>query len=395
MNRRHQAILFLSIVVAMLGYGIAMPVLPFIIHDMGGRGTQLGLMIACYASMQLLLAPFWGAMSDRSGRRPMLLIGLLGLSTAMILLGFSTRIWMLYLAQLLSGTLSSAIFPVSMAYVSDTTEEEARGGAIGKIGAAVGLGMILGPGVGGLIASESLQLPFFVAAGLSLVTSVIIFFSLPESLPVEKRSKERGSLSLLPFKKLYKALFTPMAFGLIMATAVNFGKSNFSSIYGLYALEVFGYGPQEVGSFLMAMSFMYIIAQGVVIGPLTKKFGEERIITVASMGNATGFLLLLLAKSYVTILLAMCFFILFNALLKPSAISFISKNTLMNQGSAMGITDSYMGLGRLMGPLWAGMMFDGHVTYPFITGAILFFILFLVSVGRWFLFSEAEPANQR
>lgn len=199
---------------------------------------------------------------------------------------------MFYLAQLLSGALSSAIFPVSIAYTSDSTVEEDRGGAMGRIGAAVGLGMILGPGIGGLIDGKSLHLPFFSAAGLSFFTCLIIQLFLPESLPVEKRSTEKGSLSLLPVKTLYQGLFTPLIFGFGVAAAVIFGKSNFSSIYGLYAMERFGYGPQKVGSLLMMMNLIYVIVQGLFISLLTQKFGDERIITMASLGNASGFLLL-------------------------------------------------------------------------------------------------------
>ncbi len=381
MKRKNVMILFSSIVIAMLGYGIAMPLFPFYIERLGGGGKQLGLLLASYGVMQLIFAPVWGSLSDRYGRKPILLIGMMGLSSSMILFGFSTKLWMLYVAQMLSGALSCAMFPVSMAYVSDISESQDRGGAMGKVGAAVGLGMILGPGFGGMLAGQSLSRPFFIAAAFCALTCFIILFGLPESLPRDKRPKTIEKIEFLQVKGVWQAMFTPMAFGLFTAFAVNFGKSNFSSVYGLYALEKFNYGPQEVGGILMVMSFVYLMAQGVLVGPLTKKFGEERVIKIALIGNSIGFILMLMANSYIFIVLSISFFILLNALLKPSALAFVSKNATISQGVAMGITESYMSLGRIIGPIWAGMIFDIDINYPFISGTVIFLLMFLISLS--------------
>jgi DHA1 family multidrug resistance protein-like MFS transporter len=266
------------------------------------------------------------------------------------------------------------------------TEKEKRSGAMGKIGAAVGLGMILGPGVGGLLASDKLSTPFFIAAGVSLLTFIIILLGLPESHPKENRTASTGKIKIMDLRGLWQAMLTPMAFGLFTAFSVNFGKSNFTSVYGLYALERFNYGPQEVGSILMIMSLMYLIAQGVLVEPLTKRFGEVRVIKLALIGNAIGFVGILMASSYMTMIVAISFFILLNALLKPSALSFVSKHAEISQGMAMGLTESYMSLGRIFGPLVAGLLFDINIFYPFLSGAIVFLVLFLISL----MFREKE-----
>lgn len=373
-------ILFISITIAMLGYGIALPILPFYLETMGGNGFHLGLLVSTYGVMQLIFAPVWGSLSDKYGRKPLLLLGMIGLCIAMLIFGFSTKLWMLYVAQVVSGALTCAMFPVSMAYTSDITEDENRSGAMGKIGAAVGLGMILGPGIGGLLAVETLSTPFFIAAGVSLVTFIIILIGLPESHPRGKRATSVDKIRIVQVKGLWQVMFTPIAFGLFTSFAVNFGKSNFSSVYGLYALERFKYGPQEVGSILMIMSFMYLIAQGFMVGPLTKKFGEVNVIKLALIGNSIGYILILLANRYISIIISISFFILLNALLKPSALAFVSKYSHVSQGKAMGYTESYMSLGRIIGPLWAGILFEANINYPFVSGSVFFFFMFIISL---------------
>lgn len=374
---KNTSILFASIAIAMLGYGMAMPILPFFIEELGGGGLQLGMLVASYGLMQLIFAPVWGTLSDRHGRKKILMVGMVGLSLAMALFGLSTRLWMLYAAQILSGILACAMFPVSMAYIGDSTSSEDRGGAIGKVGAAAGLGIILGPGIGGLLATRSLSTPFFLGSLICLATVLIILVFLPESLPPEKRVQGSRTVRSFSFRRIGQSLMSPIGFGLFIAFAVYFGKSNFSSIYGLYALERFGYGPGEVGSILMIMSLVYLIAQGILVGPLTRRFGERRVILGALLGNALGFVLMLLARSFLTMVLAICLFILVNALLKPSALSLISKQSSLEQGVTMGLAESWMSIGRIIGPLWAGLIFDVHLSLPFISGALFFLVVFL------------------
>jgi DHA1 family multidrug resistance protein-like MFS transporter len=380
MKNKNTSILFVSITIAMLGYGIALPILPFYLDIMGGSGLHLGMLVASYGVMQLSFAPVWGSLSDKYGRKPLLLLGMSGLGIAMLLFGLSTKLWMLYAAQIVSGALTCAMFPVSMAYIGDITDKENISGAMGKVGAAVGLGMILGPGMGGLLATKELSTPFFIAAGISLLTFFIILLGLPESLPTESRIASVGKRKIIHIKSLWQAMFTPMAFGLFTACAVNFGKSNFSSVYSLFALEKFQYGPQEVGSILMIMSVMYVIAQGFLVGPLTTKYGEVKVINVSLFGNSIGFILILLADSYITMIISISVFILFNALLKPSALAFVSKHSEVGQGMAMGLTESYMSLGRITGPIWPGVMFDVNMNYPFVSGSVFFILMFIVSI---------------
>ncbi len=379
-NHKNIVILFISIVIAMLGYGMAFTVLPFFIEEMGGGGAQFGTLLFLFGLMQLLFAPVWGKVSDKYGRRPILVIGMIGLGSAMVFFGFATEIWMLYVAQVGSGILSSAMLPVSMAYISDSSDEDTRSGAMGKVGAAAGLGVIIGPGFAGLLAGVSLTFPFFVAAGFCLLTCITILLLLPESLPPEKRSKTLEKITLIEVRGMGQALYTPIALALVIAFAINFGKSNFTGAYALFAAGRFGFGTEEVGTILMVTGLIYALAQGLVVGPLTKKLGEGGVIKLSLVGSAAGFYLMLLAVDYVTMLVTVGLFNLFNALLKPSTMALISKKATVTQGSAMGIAESYMSLGRMIGPLWAGYMLDINLNLPYISGAVFFLAVFTISL---------------
>lgn len=200
------------------------------------------------------------------------------------------EIWMLYAAQIASGILSSAVFPAAMAYVSDSSDENSRSGAMGKIGAAAGLGVIIGPGLGGILAGTSFAMPFFAAAGLCLTTCLTIFFGLPESLPDEKRVSNIEIKDIMEIKSIWQALSTPLAFAFFTAFAAIFGNSTFSSAYAFYASARFNFGTEEVGTILMVAGLFYAIAQGVLVGPLTKKIGEPRVIKVSLLGGSLGFM---------------------------------------------------------------------------------------------------------
>jgi DHA1 family multidrug resistance protein-like MFS transporter len=144
-NSRNLIILFLTLVIMMLGFGIIIPILPDMVVGLGGGGIAMGLLMAIYSAMQFLFSPMWGTLSDRFGRKPILMIGVFGNAATMLFLGLSTQLWMMFTARALAGVLSSATLPTAMAYISDSTDERSRGGGMGVVGAAMGLGMVLGP----------------------------------------------------------------------------------------------------------------------------------------------------------------------------------------------------------------------------------------------------------
>jgi DHA1 family multidrug resistance protein-like MFS transporter len=308
------------------------------------------------------------------------MVGIARNALSLLLFGLSTELWMLFVSRALAGVLSSATLPTAMAYIGDSTTEEERGGGMGMMGAAMGVGMVLGPGLGGWLATQSLALPFFVGAALSALAFVFVFFALPESLTEEARSADGGGLRGPRLAEMWRALFGPIGFLLIFAFLVSFGLTNFEAVFGLYALERYDYGPRQVGTILTAIGLASAVVQGVLTGPLTRRWGEAALIRVSLLGSAVGFVLMLQAESFLAVLLTVSFFIISTALLRPAISSLISRRTTSGQGVAMGLNNSFMSLGRVAGPTWAGFVFDVDLSYPYYTGATVMLVGFLLSL---------------
>ena len=378
-DRRKISILSFALIVVMLGFGIVIPIFPFFIEDLGAGGSELGLLIAVSALLEFMFGPVWGGVSDRIGRKPVLSIGMVGYALSTFLFGISTELWMLFAARAISGILSSATLTAAMAYVSDTTSKEDRGGGMGKLGAAMALGVILGPGLGGWLAKDSLSLPFFIASGMAIVSFLLILIFLPESLSSENR-EDTGKEKVIQVKDLWQAVFSEIGVLLLMVMLFSFALTNFEAVFGLYALEKFNYGPEQVGVILMVIAVISTVGKATLAGPATKQWGETRVIKASLIAGSVGFLVLLAVNTYITILLATGFFILSKTLLRPASFALISKQVTGGQGAAMGLSNSFMSLGRIIGPIWAGFIFDVNINYPYLSGSLFMLVGFIISL---------------
>jgi DHA1 family multidrug resistance protein-like MFS transporter len=370
-KNRNLAILFTTLVVVMLGFGIIIPIIPFYVERFGGGGMEMGMLMAIFSLMQFIFSPIWGSLSDRIGRKPVLLIGAFGNAASMALMGFAHEYWLLLSARALSGILSSATMPAAMAFISDSTDEKNRGEGMGVIGAAFGVGMVLGPGIGGTMTKISLEAPFFFAAGASLVAMVLLWMFLPESLPREKRAGEEYRIRGLDLGLMWKSLFGPIGFLLILAFLHNFALTNFEGIFGLYAQKRYDFDPPTIGLIMTVVGLVSAVVQGVLTGPATRRFGDVNVIKASLFTSIFGFLSMLVAPNLGWVLVTSGFFVFTNSMLRPGVASLTSKRADIGQGAAMGLSNAFMSLGRIFGPLWAGKALDMNLYYPFLTGAII------------------------
>jgi len=377
-SKRNLYILTFVLFVVMLGYGIVIPIFPFYIENLGAGGTELGLLTASYAVMRLIFGPIWGGLSDRLGRKPILLIGILGYVITMVWFGLANTLWMLFAARILSGILSSATAPTTMAYIGDSSPEDERGGGMGLLGAAGGVGTIAGPAIGGFLATSFLSMPFFIAAGLALLSLILAIIFLPESHPVEEQTKKQEAI--IDLNAWWGAIRSPIGTLFILTFISTCGLMIFANVFGLYGLEKFGFGPDDVGVIMMVLGLVSALAQGLLAGPLTKRWGDENIVKVGLLGTAFSYGLMLLANSYITILLTTAIFALTVALQVPALTSLTSRRATVPQGIAMGLSNSFVSLGRIIGPILGGIVLDINLNLPYLSGAGFMLVGFLFSM---------------
>lgn len=380
MKNRNLQILSFTLVVVMLGFGIIIPILPFYVERYGGGGVAMGSLMSAFSVAQFIFAPIWGSLSDRYGRKPILMVGMLGNAVSQILFALSTQLWMLTASRALGGILSSATLPTAMAFISDSTSQKERGGGMGVVGAAFGVGMVLGPGIGGMMAGMSLQAPFYLAARLSLAALFLVWIFLPESLPAEQRTPASARIQGPKLGEMFRALSGPIGFLLILAFLHNFALTNFEGIYGFYAQRRYGYDERTVGLILTVVGLVSAFTQGALTGIFSKRFGDSLVVKGSLFASIFGFALMILPESLPMVISSAGFFVLTNAMLRPGVASLISKKADIGQGAAMGLNNSFMSLGRIVGPLWAGTVLDINLNYPFITGAAIMLLAYLASL---------------
>lgn len=383
MQKRSNAmlILFAALFIVMLGFGIVLPILPFYVTHFGASGKELGMMMAIYSFMQFIFAPIWGRWSDRVGRKPVLLIGLAGFAFAFVLMGLAQDIVQLIAARALAGVLSSATLPAVYAYIGDTTSHADRGKGMGVLGAAMGLGMIFGPLLGGPLGKIALPLPFFAAAGFAVIAFLFGSAMLSESLTPEQRAAHHATQSQSQLRVLIDGLRGPMGFLMVMSFLLAFALANFEAILGLFAKDRYDLGPDQVGYLLGVFGLLGALQQGVLMGPLSKKFGDVRVLQGGLLVSTLGFLGSAMVNDMWLFFFFSALFNFGNALLRPSVTALISQRATTGQGVAMGLSNSTQSLGRAFGPLWAGAVYDVHLEYPFYTGAFIQAIAFVISLA--------------
>jgi DHA1 family tetracycline resistance protein-like MFS transporter len=284
MNNKRLLNVGLIVLIDMLGFALIVPLLTFYADSFGASEFQTGLLVSSYALMQMIGAPVLGRLSDRYGRRPVFLISILGTFAGFLILGFANSLWMLYASRILSG-LTAGNISVAQAYIADITDEKNRTRGMGMLGAAFGIGFILGPAIGGTLSVYGFAVPSFVAAGMAFINLLTVFFWLPESLTEARRAELQAQKQPeLSFGAMLAALQRPHI-GPLLWVRFGFATSfnSFQTVFPLYVLGKFGLNAQQTGYILAYVGIVLVIMQGGVVGPLSVRFREANLL-VAFLG---------------------------------------------------------------------------------------------------------------
>lgn len=368
MRRASLGTIFLTVFLDLLGFGLVVPYLPGVARSYGATALVATLLGAAYSAMQLVFVPFWGHLSDRVGRRPLLLGGIAASVVGMLLLGTASSLTMLFVARIWSG-IATANIAVAQAYIADVTRPEDRARGMGLIGAGIGLGFVFGPVVGGLLEVVSpLQragaLPAYAAAGLAVVNLVLALVYLPESLPADRRGQHVRSASPFDVRRFRLALsFRGVGEALLINFVVVLSFSALEQTFRLFSADAFAMGVHETGYVLGLVGVVLIVVQGGLIRPLIRRFGEPTLVRVGIAVQVVGFALVAespsLPRAVVALCVGMSTIALGSGLSNPSLSSLVSRSAdERSQGSVLGVLQSAGAFARVWGPAAGGALYD-------------------------------------
>ena len=379
------AILLLIVFIDLIGFGIVIPLLPYYALKFSASPLEVTAMMACYSFAQFFASPIWGRLSDRVGRRPVLLVSLTCSVLSYLWLGFADALWMLFAARLLAGAGAGNI-SAAQAYITDVTDEKNRAKGMGMIGASFGLGFTLGPAIGGLLAgsdasSATLSRPAFAAAILSAVALVLAVILLKESLAPENRSTAArpGRLALAQ-----DAFARPQLRHLIILfflTTIAF--AGMESTFALWANSGFGWGPQQVGFLFFYIGIVLVVVQGGLVGRLSRSLGEQRMVLTGSVLLVLGLAGLPFSTDLPRLLVDMALLAAGFGILNPAVTSFVSRAAGSDErGGILGVNQSGQSLARILGPLIGGLVY-GAVgrDAPYYVGAAIMVAVVLMAAA--------------
>jgi len=365
-------ILFLTVFVDLVGFGIVLPLLPFYADRFGASGLVIGLLVMVYSLAQLFMAPLWGRLSDRFGRRPILLVGLLSSALSYLVFAHAGSLLVLFASRIMAG-LGGATVPVAQAYIADITPPERRAGNMGLVGAAFGLGFIFGPAIGGWLAPVSPAAPGLAAATLCLTNAVLAWFFLPESLSAGERAR-RGKKRQTVQKALRVALSSP---GVLRLLALSFfftmAFSAMQPTFPLFGAARFGLDERTVGYLFAFLGLVSAVVQGGLVRRLVPRFGEVAVIRFSGAPFILGLVLIAWAPSVGVLLVALALLAIGFGGTLPSVVSLLSRIAPPElQGGILGLGQSVGAAARVGGPILAGLTFDRlGMAWPYLAGAML------------------------
>ena len=385
-NRSALTLIFLTVFIDLLGFGILIPILPsFSVKELHIDEAAIGIAIAIYSFVQFLFNPVLGKMSDKYGRKPVIVVCLFLNAMGYIVFSFTHSYVLLLTSRIIAGIGGSSI-GVAQAYIADVTTRENRSKGMGLIGAAFGLGFVFGPLMGGLLSDFGYAVTGYVAAGFSLMAFTLTIFFLPESLKKDTSIEATTALNrrkLFDIAGMRKILRKPdLAVLILLFFILTFSFANIYGTFALLGLKVYGFTDMQNGYMYGIIGLTSAIVQGGLIGRINKMMSKKKILIIASFIIMTMLAMIPYAGSFLGLAIVSIVLSYGTGTFQPTVLSLISEVTSeAEQGITLGLNQSLSSFARVLGPLWGGFAFEylGY-PFPFITGAAFTFIIFLLTV---------------
>lgn len=381
MYKKQLTMIAIMLTTTFIGFGIIIPImpdLPLMTH------FHLNMMLAIYSAASFIMSPIWGAVSDRWGRRPVILIGLLGFCASFVVFSFALdHLWLMYASRFMGGLFSGAVISCAVAYVADITSDEQRTRGMGLVGMSIGFGFIIGPGLGGLLSVFGDRVPFLFASALALIIWLLAQYNLVESLP-----KDRRSVKGVRRESRWSAFQGKMKYLYALGFFVSFTLAGLEGTLQFFEMVKFDVTMVQMGGMLFASGIVGALIQGGIIRRYVKHGTENKVIMLGLILSAAGFTLLLFSSNLINATIFLCVFSSGNALIRPCVTSLITQKTTVGQGVATGLSSSMDSLGRISGPLFATFLYSMGIHLPFIAGA-------LISIAATWLIIRFAMLDQR
>jgi len=366
-------IIFVTVFIDLIGFGIIIPLLPFYAESFGATALTVGLLSSSFSLMQFLFAPIWGRLSDRIGRRPIILLGLFGSFLSYLIFGLAQSLTVLFLARIAAG-IAGANIPTAQAFIADTTTPENRAKGMGLVGAAFGLGFIFGPAIGGFLSQWGYGVPAFFASALSLANFGAAFFLLPESRTEASRRADLAAAPRGRIDALRRALTRPhLPTLLLVHFIVVAGFAGFEATFALFGERRFGFTATTIGYLFAFVGVVLAVVQGTLVGRAAGLLTERRVVPLALLVLAIGLAGIAFSDTVPMLTMASGTIAVGMGFNSPSLMSLISRLSSQDeQGGILGVSQSVASLARIIGPAWGGFTFDRYgITVPFVFAALV------------------------
>ncbi|GAA3409391.1 MFS transporter [Paenibacillus hodogayensis] len=383
-GQKQMFLLMINMFIAMLGIGLIIPVLPEFLKEFGAGGKTAGYLVAAFGLTQFIFSPIAGELSDKYGRKIMIVSGLLLFTISNLIFAMAEQISLLYVSRLIGGISAAAMIPAMLAYVADITTEEKRGKGLGLLGASMSLGFAIGPGIGGFLAELGLRAPFYVSAMVGVLATVGSLLFVPESLSKEAQQTSRQATVKREniFRQFGKSFRASYFVWLILIFSLTFGLANFEAIFPLFVDQKHHYTPMNISIIITVGALGGTLIQGIFIGRLINRFGERALINWTFLLSAVSMVLLLLSGNFIYVLIVTVLFFALTSIMRPAINTLLSKSAGDEQGFVAGMNNAYMSLGNIFGPAVAGTLFDVHINAPYLLGAVILLFSLYLSMSR-------------